>query len=159
MSRNAFPTIWQRQQKIADQSESSNFLQNSAEQNQTEPCVLIAELLDQLCDEKVKPQPQIYLKCINNQFITIYNYAVKYYGLNENLYHEVGNTGRRKDEMFRQRQISDTSRAQGRYSSAVFITIYCKGIRESCKSKAHTYNTTQPDTNRQARQILKTAHI
>ena len=35
-------------------------------------------------DEKGEPYSMTYLKTINNQLMAIFNYAVKYYGLNSN---------------------------------------------------------------------------
>ena len=78
---------------------------------------------------------ETYLKAINNQLCTIFNYAVKYYGLKENPCHKAGSMGRKhakemqfwtKDEYLKfAAAIADKPQIH-----AAFQVLYWCGIRE-----------------------------
>ncbi len=86
-------------------------------------------------DENGEPYSETYLRTINNQITAIFNYAVKYYGLNENPCHKAGSMGKKNaDEMliwtkdeFQQfiEAIKDRPEAY-----TVFMVLYYTGIRE-----------------------------
>ncbi len=85
-------------------------------------------------DEKGKPYSQTYLKTVNNQLTAIFNYAVKYYNLNENPCHKAGSMGKKDAEemLFWTRDefelfidsIKDNPR-----SFIAFMTLYYTGMR------------------------------
>ena len=86
-------------------------------------------------DENGKPYSQTYLKTINNQITTIFNYAVKYYGLKENPCHKAGSMGKKNaDEMefwTKDEFATFIEAMKDRPASyAIFMTMYYTGIRE-----------------------------
>ncbi|MBR6569374.1 MAG: site-specific integrase [Clostridia bacterium] len=86
-------------------------------------------------DENGKPYSETYLRSINNQITAIFNYAVKYYGLQENPCHKAGTIGRKNaDEMefwtTKEFQTFITAIKDKPVSYAIFMTLYYTGIRE-----------------------------
>lgn len=86
-------------------------------------------------DENGKAYSATYLKTINNQITAIFNYAVKYYGLQENPCHKAGGMGKKnademsfwtKDEFLKFIEaVKDIPAIH-----AIFMTLYYTGMRE-----------------------------
>ncbi len=85
-------------------------------------------------DEKGKPYAQTYLKTINNQLTTMFNYAVKFYDLKENPCHKAGSMGKKHaEEMdFWTKAEFDAfikTREDNYQVYAAFMTLYYTGMR------------------------------
>lgn len=81
-----------------------------------------------------RPYSQTYLKNINNQLVTVFNYAVKYYGLPENPCHKAGSMGRKSAEpmnfwTFQEFKAFISAIDDRPQSHAAFMTLYYAGIR------------------------------
>ncbi len=62
--------------------------------------ITVANIREWQTNLMAKGYSQTYLRSINNQLSTIFNYAVRYYGLKENPCHKAGSMGKNKaDEM------------------------------------------------------------
>ena len=81
-----------------------------------------------------KGYSQTYLKTINNQITTIFNHAVKLYGLQSNPCHKVGSMGKKKAKEMKfytkdEFKLFINQLMDKRLSYVCFMVMYWSGIR------------------------------